>query len=373
MSPLKDHVPVTVSFELDYAEFLDDAILDAFELHESFARNAQQEPREQEWWILKPSMSDRGQGIRLFRSENELRGIFEEWEAENPDPDSDEEEGGSDIDGAAHPPQRPSQPSFPPPDTPLRPEGTRTGVTTSQLRHFVAQPYIAPLLFPSLGNRKFHIRSYVLAVGALRVYVCKEMLALFAAERYVPPGEERDRRNSDAEGLDMRRHLTNTCLQSGERHGSVVRFWDLPPTPPESGPGTLASAAAGPFLPAVFTHICTATSHLFRAACAQPTSFQPIPNAFEVFGVDWMVDEGGEVWLLEVNAFPDFRQSGEEGRGVVEGVWRGVVGVVGRFWGGRGEEGKRGEEGEEREEVEREDVKEVEGMVRVLEVDMGRG
>lgn len=303
-------------------------------------------------------MSDRGQGIRLFSSENELRGIFEEWEAENPDPDSDEEDAESDLDNASHSPQR----SFPPPDTPLRPQGTSTGVMTSQLRHFVAQPYIPPLLFPSLGNRKFHIRSYVLAVGALRVYVYKEMLALFAAERYVPPEDESGGGNSDAEGLDMRRHLTNTCLQSGERDGSVVRFWDLPAMNPASGPGTSASPAARPLLPAIFTHISTATAQLFRAACAQPTSFQPLPNAFEVFGVDWMVDEGGEVWLLEVNAFPDFRQSGEEGRGVVEGVWRGVVGVVGRFWGGRDEQGKWGEEGEE-----------VEGMVRVLEVDMGRG
>jgi len=367
-SPLKNHVPVTVSFELDYAEFLDDAILEAYELHESFARNAEKETGEREWWILKPSMSDRGQGIRLFSSENELRGIFEEWEAENPDLDNDEEE--FDIDGAAHSPQSHSQPSSPPPDAPLRPEGPNAGITTSQLRHFVAQPYIPPLLFPSLGNRKFHIRSYVLAVGALRVYVYKEMLALFAAESYVPPGMERDGEGEGhkGDGLDMRRHLTNTCLQSGEKDGSVVRFWDLPPVSPSARPGTSA-AVSTPYLPTIFAQIRTATSHLFRAACAQPTSFQPLPNAFEVFGVDWIVDEGGEVWLLEVNAFPDFRQSGEEGGGVVEGVWRGVVRVVGGFWG----EGAEGVEREKRGEGGEGEGEEIEGMVRVLEVDMGRG
>lgn len=387
-----------MAFELDYAEFLDEALLEAWELRESFGRNEEGggEEGEREWWILKPSMSDRGQGIRLFSSEEELREIFEEWEAENPDPDTEDEEEGN-ADHTIHPPQDHSQPSSPAPDEdppastpPLgsslqREEGPNTGIMTSQLRHFVAQPYIAPLLFPSLGKRKFHIRSYVLAVGALKVYVYREMLALFAAESYIPPGKEREdgnqggsgERTSGLEGgkLDMRRHLTNTCLQDGTRDGSVLRFWDLPSTSPSTIPSPLPASIPlstnsspsppAPYLQRIFTQILTSTSHLFRAATAQSTTFQPLPNAFEVFGVDWMVDEGGCVWLLEVNAFPDFRQSGEEGRGVVQGFWRGVVGCVGGFWGGRGDGKGVGEvdgDGEERI-----------GMVRVLEMDMGRG
>ncbi|KAI9842259.1 MAG: hypothetical protein M1838_003199, partial [Thelocarpon superellum] len=71
-SLLPNHVKPAVQFELDYAEFLDDALVEAFELHQAFQRNAERKAVEREWWILKPSMSDRGQGIRLFSSEDEL-------------------------------------------------------------------------------------------------------------------------------------------------------------------------------------------------------------------------------------------------------------------------------------------------------------
>ena len=84
--------------------------------------------------------------------------------------------------------------------------------------------------------------------------------------------------------------------------------------------------------------------------------FQTLPNAFEVFGLDYLVDEGGRAWLLEVNAFPDFRQTGEELRGLIGGLWEGVVGkVVEGFFGVEGVEGK----GEE-------------NMVLVRELDLGR-
>jgi tubulin--tyrosine ligase len=32
--------------------------------------------------------------------------------------------------------------------------------------------------------------------------------------------------------------------------------------------------------------------------------FQTLPNAFELFGVDFLVDANGDVWLLELNAYP---------------------------------------------------------------------
>jgi hypothetical protein len=94
-SVLKKHVKPSVEFEVDYAEFLDDALVEAWELKESWARNEEldgdedeeEAAKKKEWWILKPGMSERGQGIRLFSSEEELTAIFEEW-----DPESDDEE-----------------------------------------------------------------------------------------------------------------------------------------------------------------------------------------------------------------------------------------------------------------------------------------
>ncbi|KAJ5643753.1 uncharacterized protein N7484_006260 [Penicillium longicatenatum] len=283
-SILRKHVKPAFDFELDYAEFLDEALLEAYELRESLDKNEERPESEREWWILKPGMSDRGQGIRLFNSEAQLQEIFEEWEE-----DSDEEESGSekeDADDAPH----------------------DAGVVTSQLRHFIAQPYIdPPLLLPSASNRKFHIRTYVLATGSLKVYVFKEMLALFAAKEYFPPHEEED------EIKDLARHLTNTCFQEGgsSNEGSVRRFWDLD----HHVPGLSAD-----WKEQIFSQICAVTGEVFEAAArGMMVHFQTLPNAFELFGVDFLVDSTGCTYLLEVNAFPDFAQTGEDLKEVVVG------------------------------------------------------
>lgn len=341
-SPLNYHIKPTLDFELDYAEFLDDALIEAYELHESFARNAALPPPEQEWWILKPGMSDRGQGIRLFSTEAQLLAIFEEWETDLSDTDGDS---GSVLDSASH-----NQETTSPAETPRS-----NYILTSLLRHFVVQPYIdPPLLLTTFQNRKFHLRSYVLALGALRVYIYRDLLALFAPLPYTPPW---------ISSSDLSIHLTNTCLLS-------------------SSPSSLSSPSQSPTV-ALFSHLPSAaaphlspdwkrvaemqiarvTGELFLAAArTQSTHFQALPNSFEVFGVDWMLDAGGRAWLLEVNAFPDFARSGEVGRGVVSGVWNGVVGLVGMERGGFLRGGGDDDEGEG----------ERWGMKKVLDVDLGR-
>jgi len=310
-SSLKRGVRRSEHFEVDYAEFLDDALVEAFDLRESMDRNSAEytDPKDREWWILKPGMSDRGQGIRLFSTMEELQDIFDAWEAERPDSD---DEGEEDEDE----------------------EKSGDYITTSHLRHFVAQPYIhPPLLLPGDG-RKFHLRTYVLALGCLKVYVYSDMLALFAAKAYRPPWEEED--------LDA--HLTNTCLQQGAASAlpPVRRFRDL------SASGDMSPDTAG----SILAQIRAMTGDLFEAAARGMTvHFQPQPNAFEVYGLDFMVGGDGTAWLLEVNAFPDFKQSGEgadgELKGVVAGFWREVLRVsVREFFGvesvGGGEEGGGG-------------------------------
>lgn len=289
-SLLRNHFKFGFDFELDYAEFLDDALLEAYELRDSLEKNEERPDSEKEWWILKPGMSDRGQGIRLFNSEDQLREIFEGWEVDESDTESDS---GS---------------------TPEQPEDEEEGksgdqgVVTSQLRHFIAQPYIdPPLLLPSSSNRKFHIRTYVLAKGSLQVYVFKEMLALFAAKSYCAPHEE------DDAVADLARHLTNTCFQEGgsSNEGSVRRFWDLD----HHVPGLDAD-----WKEQIFGQICAVTGEVFEAAArGMMVHFQTLPNAFELFGVDFLVDASGCVWLLEMNAFPDFGQTGADLREAVVG------------------------------------------------------
>lgn len=288
---LIQHSQTAVDFELDYAEFLDDALVECFELRESLDKNASLENEDQEWWILKPSMSDRGQGIRLFSTFDQLQDIFEQWEADMPDSDEEEDQRSD--------------------DEAINSEPNKDYVMTSQLRHFVAQRYVHPPLFlPSLENRKFHIRTYVLAVGALKVYVYRPMLALFAANTYAPPWT-----NDDLAG-----HLTNTCLQDGTREGSVRAFWDL-----EDQVASLESLGTG-WKDRVFEQICTVTGELFESAArGQMVHFQPLPNAFEIFGLDFLVDDQCKAWLLEVNAFPDFKQTGDELQSLISELFEATV------------------------------------------------
>lgn len=303
-SSLGLHCKQSVDFELDYAEFLDDALIEAYELNESLASNEDKRPEDRQWWILKPGMSDRGQGIRLFSLESDLIKIFEEW-----DPDSESEDEIADDTADAS-------------DLP-----SNTGILTSHLRHFVAQEYIHPPLLMSLPNDrtshpyKFHIRTYVLAVGALKVYVFKRMLALFSAVPYSEPWKL-------ASTEDLKAHLTNTCLQDSDlRDGSVCEFWSLPKN-------VLQSAKKEPtettlvedWRALVYEKVCAVTGEIFEAAArGMMVHFQPLPNAFEIYGVDFMVDENLSVYLLEVNAFPDFKQTGDDLKDVIQDLWNEVI------------------------------------------------
>lgn len=347
-SVLKTHVKRSEAFELDYAEFLDDALVEAFDLRASLDRNAEAQPdHETEWWILKPSMSDRGQGIRLFSTMEELQDIFDQWEEDQPDSE-DENENEDDADTAD--------------------EGKiSAGITTSHLRHFVAQPYIHPPLLLASGpgsGRKFHIRTYVACVGSLDVYVYRQMLALFAGKPYVAPTTaatstaETDAENGEQQQqqeIDLDAHLTNTCLQRSIDDGTVQRFWDVPLNDKKKQ--------------GIFEQICAVAGDAFEAAArAMLMHFRPLVNAFEIYGLDFLVDAQGTAWLLEVNAFPDFRQTGDELTPLVAGLWEEVLGkaVGGFFGGGDGEADGQAEGGKGKGKGEDEQ------LVLVRQVDLGR-
>lgn len=317
-SILARHFKPCVHFELDYAEFLDEALVNAWDLNESMAENDQKESSDQKtWWILKPGMSDGGNGIRLFSSMEELEAIFEEWdEASSDEDDGEDAEDAEENERGALKAEADTQET-----------STDGNAMTSQLRHFIAQPYIdPPLLLEAYDNRKFHIRAYVLAVGALKVYVYKEMLALFAAKPYQSPGSATSSAEDDAEVLDLAQHLTNTCFQDDTtKDSSVYRFWALESSGVRSG-----------WKEDIFDQICGITGEIFEAAAReQMVHFQAIPNAFEVFGVDFLVDKDANVWLLELNAYPDFKQTGQDLQdAVVGGLFKEVVQVaVGPFFG----------------------------------------
>jgi tubulin--tyrosine ligase len=102
-------VPRTWELEISFADELDEKWGDElWDLGEELV-----DPMK--WWILKPGMADRGNGIRMFNSKYALQRIFEQFE-ENEEEEQDDEE-----------------------------ETTTTAVVTSQLRHFVIQVCIAQL------------------------------------------------------------------------------------------------------------------------------------------------------------------------------------------------------------------------------------
>lgn len=256
-SILKSAVPESYQLEVDYAEFLDDSLDDAYELRDEINKEAK-------LWILKPSMSDKGQGIRIFKTLDQLQEIFNSFE-EN-DENEEDEEGVDEEDN---------------------------GIILSQLRHFIVQEYKSnPLLLSKYDHKKFHLRTYVVCVGDLKVFVYKNILTLFAGEPYKLPGDE-------DEVVSLAGHLTNTCLQENE-DPLVVPFWKL-------------QGLADNDKNIVFEQICDITKELFKAATSvDKMNFQPINNAIEIFGVDFLVNSDFSVNLLEVNSYPDFKQTGDD-------------------------------------------------------------
>jgi len=222
-SVLVDTVPRTYLLECDYADYLDEALNESFELRQALELN--ETSKETQYFILKPSMADRGQGIRLFSRLDELQEIFNEFEQED-DEDSDV-------------------------------ESNENGVIAGQLRHFVVQEYISrPLLLDSLRpNRKFHLRVYVVVFGAMKVWVWSEILALFAARTFESPTTHRG---------ELDRHLSNTCLQDrSTKHDNVLGFWSLP--------------LSNDQLQGIFNSICSISGEIFTAAAVSQQMHFRVP------------------------------------------------------------------------------------------------
>ncbi|KAI0033435.1 TTL-domain-containing protein [Vararia minispora EC-137] len=306
-SPLCAAVPRTWELEISFADELEDMWSDElWDLGEAMEHDSDA------WWILKPGMADRGMGIRLFDNKETLQDIFEEF-----DDDSDEDGDRDDDD---------------------------TAVVTSQLRHFVIQEYIdSPLLFDPrevpLGDReppsvnaleghKFHLRVYCVASGALRVYLYRRILALFSSKPYAPPKIADD---EDGTLVDLSAHLTNTSLQAHRGEEGVRLFDEL------IGCHILSGEGAGRMLTAehvqnIQDQCADALAEVFRAALETPVHFQPVPNAFELFGVDFLVSHEKssdfQVKLLEINAEPAIELTGPRLTWILEDLFKSIAEVA---------------------------------------------
>lgn len=317
-SKLPDHVPLTVRLSLDYAEYVDESLTaaDDLTLLYSLEQNESREPIERDWWILKPALIDCGAGIRIFSTVEELASHLELAEYEYTDDEEEEEEEEErekekekEKDGVSL-----SLPGLNALDALVttisgfgldekKAQGGGKGdhkrvqyvfkkdgrIPSAQMREFVAQQYI--IRIPPVEGKKWHVRAYVLAMGRLKVHVFRELLALLACEDYQPPWENPSLRSS----------LTNTALQDEDEfvsNESMRDFWS------DAVPEKLLGDG---WKEGVWDQICNVTAELFKAAAhTMADKFNTVGKSFELFAADFLVDDNGKVWLLEVNETPAF-------------------------------------------------------------------
>lgn len=252
--------------ELTDPDYLEEALNEAFELRDALEQNVQ-ENVEPVPFILKASILDKASELLIFQTQAELEQFFNK-EAEDDEDDENE--------------------------------------TVINIREWVAQRYIDnPKLLPTYGNRKFHLRVYVVAQGDLRIYVYDGILALFAS---LPYEKDRDR-------WDRLRHITNTCAQTDSPLSEdelVKEFFSLA----EMADETRAK---------IFDQIKSIVKEIFTGLHHERTIFQPLRSAFEIYGFDFLVDSNDRVYFLEANAFPDFKQTGDTLSILIKELFRNVV------------------------------------------------
>ncbi|KAK0246082.1 tubulin-tyrosine ligase [Armillaria nabsnona] len=278
-------VPRTFELEISFADELDEILAD-----DLWDLSVILDADPCRWWILKPGMADRGNGIRLFNSKSSLLQIFESFEGEQSE-DEDEDD---------------------------------TAVITSQLRHFVIQEYLPnPLLIDpaevsmdgspvpkDLQGHKFHLRVYCVASGALQLYVYKQILALFSALPYAPP------ERGENESIDLTPHLTNTSLQTHRGEEGVRLLDELVGCHIQSGVDGTNIQLSEAHVADLIEQISSVLAETFQAGLKNPVHFQALPNAFELFGVDFLVTHQSspgapfQIQLLEINSEPAIELTG---------------------------------------------------------------
>lgn len=200
-----------------------------------------------------------------------------------------------------------------------------TGIFISGVSRLLAHPtirvlqrYIAsPLL---LRKRKFHIRAYALAVSSLRVYLARGALALCSGTPY------------SKKDFNTLGHITNTAFQGLDPHfreEDCVLVWDEATISPILlKDGTCNSLdEARRKIAGVTNAMQSITGELFRVYESEFGVFSPIEGCFEHYGLDFLVDERWNVYLLEANPGPDFRQTGDRLSGVVRDLMSSTIDV----------------------------------------------
>jgi len=178
----------------------------------------------------------------------------------------------------------------------LRPVALGKGVV-----EWVVQRYVAPPVL--IGGMKFHVRAHLLVSGCpisgvTRAWLHSENhVVLVSGTPY------------SGQCSDHLAHMTNHCVQVNNPQYDEDRQTLL-----------LAELDDALGRAGVAAHVqhrmeaCLADA--LSATASAPAGFGPLPQCFELFGADFVLEDCGSeepprVWLLEVNAGPDLAVFGE--------------------------------------------------------------
>lgn len=232
----------------------------------------------------------------------------------------------------------------------------------------VVQEYIEPLLIRDWeggvkggqgdlgggeGLHKFHIRALLLVVGDMDVYLFDECRVLIAPEVYkeglvvggraVGTKESRVEAEGGSEGgvddeVDkaLHAHVTNQSFNKlhksydERKHNVALHECD------ELGRGDNDEGGEGVFKEkGVWEQIRGICTRLFKKLSKDKRKFMTLVNTWELFGLDFLVDGSGKVWVLEANPEPSMNMFGMkridiEGKDPLSNVPDGYVPVYSR-------------------------------------------
>ncbi|PAA70158.1 hypothetical protein BOX15_Mlig002769g1 [Macrostomum lignano] len=214
-------------------------------------------------WICKPATLNRGEGIKLVRAELDFRNLFND-ERTNGEP----------------------------------------------RRDWVIQKYIErPLL---LAGKKFDLRVYLLVLATLNL----NCLAFYH------PGYARlTCRDFDLKSDDLCLHLTNQAVQQKDSAYDAAReetIWSIDRLNCHINEHCeqlgldkdFAISGMQVSIRQALAHLVAATRPKLATAC----------GCFELFGCDFLVEESGKVWLLELNSTPALGLYNSTQEAIIPGV-----------------------------------------------------
>ena len=170
----------------------------------------------------------------------------------------------------------------------------------------ILQRYLSPKV--TKKGVKFHFRVMALAVGDCNVYVYDEIRVLLATIPYTENDENHYEIVKKKDRSCM--HFTNASVN--EKHPTYDKGL-------HNQECNAFCQAQGLSSTIIVQDITTCIRTVFENACANRRRFFTLPNCYELFGFDFMLDRNDRLWLLEINPDPSPRLFQLEN-------WKGVVG-----------------------------------------------